>query len=113
MKRATVLGAVMAAASAAPTSFSCAVSTVTLTAGEPALTVCNHSVAAGSGGGFASQHWMTGTDVSSPNGIDDVLIEIFIDGESTPSIAWYPYMVREVVKDLGVLSSLYDTESHL
>ena len=88
---AAVLGAVFVGAAAAPSSFSCAVSTVTLHAGQPALTVCDHTAAPGSGGGFASQHWMTGTDVSSPNGIDDVLIQVFIDGETAPSVQWYPY----------------------
>lgn len=78
---------------ASPSSFSCAVSTVTLVAGQPALTVCDHTAAAGSGGGFASQHWMTGTDVDSPNGVDDVLIEVFIDGEATPSLSFYPFQV--------------------
>ena len=88
------LASVLSVVHAAPSSFSCAVSTVTLHAGQPALTVCDHTAAPGSGGGFASQHWMTGTNVAGPYAVDDVLIEIFIDGEASPSVKLYPYQVR-------------------
>ena len=96
MKVAAVVALIIETVFAAPaivSSFSCAISTVTLHAGQPSLTVCNHTAAAGSGGGVASQHWMTGTDVDTANGIDDVLIEIFIDGEATASVSLYPYQV--------------------
>jgi hypothetical protein len=82
------------AAVAAPSSFSCAVSTVTLVAGKPALTVCDHTVAPGNSGGAVAQMWMTGTGVNAPNEIDDVLIEIFIDGETSASVSLFPYQVH-------------------
>jgi hypothetical protein len=59
---------------AQPQSFSCALSTYTLKAGEPAYEVCVIN-ASTSSGGFLSMQWFTGT-FDKPYGSESVLISM-------------------------------------
>ena len=76
------------ALAADPSSFSCAISTQTLHAGEPAATVCDMPAA---GAGYVSLQWMTGTFGRLGDGLDNVLISLYLDGEAAPSLAYFPY----------------------
>jgi hypothetical protein len=80
------------AAAAAPTSsFSCAISTITLHAGDAPYEVCSYS---GQPGGYISLQWFTSTFAGgegSGKGGDGVLISIYLDGEANASLSFYPW----------------------
>jgi hypothetical protein len=76
------------ALAADPSSFSCAISTQTLRAGEPASTVCDLQ---GTGSGWVSLQWVTGTFGKLGDGLDNVLISLYLDGEALPSLSYFPY----------------------
>lgn len=81
-----LLSCVALAQSAMPSSFSCAVSTITLKAGDPAYELCTQT-----GSGYVSFQWFTGTFGALGDGAEMVLIRFYIDGESTPSVTLFPY----------------------
>jgi hypothetical protein len=88
--RAFILALLSSAASAAaPTSFSCAISTITLKAGEPEYDVCTYSLQ--NSVGFVSFQWFTGTFGKLGEGSDSVLIRMYIDGEASASVSLFPY----------------------
>jgi hypothetical protein len=69
-------------------SFSCAISTQTLTPSSPNTTVCDYQTGSQ---GYVSLQWMTGTFGKLGEGLDAVLISVFVDGSPTPSLSYYPY----------------------
>ena len=74
-------------------SFSCAISTLTMKKGDPPFEVCNKLV---SGGGFVSKQWVTGTFGSLGDGMEATLISMYIDGEATPSIVYWPFELSAI-----------------
>ena len=71
--------------------FSCAISTIHLLAGSP-YTVCDFPSAGGVS--FISTQWLTGTfGQNGGSGCEYVLISLYLDGESTPSLSYYPYQL--------------------
>lgn len=83
-----ICAAGMLAADPYPDSFSCAISTVTLTAASPGFEVCSLPPAAG----YVSTQWITGSGLPDlGNGMEDTQVQIFVNGEATPSITYYPY----------------------
>lgn len=86
--------ALLALGHAAPSglsSFSCAISTVTLKAGGAAFKVCDYQVQ--NGNAAITLQWYTGTFGPSGEGCESVLISFYLDGESTPSLQYYPYQM--------------------
>jgi hypothetical protein len=85
--------AAAATAAAVPTSFSCAVSTVTLRAGDAPLEVC--VVNSTTGSAAVTLQWYTATSIKSPDGLggEAVQVSLYLDGETTPSLQYYPYEV--------------------
>ena len=75
-----------AQAPATPTSFSCAVSTITLRAGAAEYELCTQA-----GAGYVSQQWFTGTFGALGSGAEAVLIRFYIDGEASASVSLFPY----------------------
>lgn len=69
-------------------SFSCAISTQTLTLASPNATVCDYQTGTQ---GYVSLQWMTGTFGKLGQGLDAVLISVFVDGSATPSLTYFPY----------------------
>jgi len=96
MFSATLGALLLATAQAAPFSatFSCAISTITLRAGDAPFEVCNRKF---SDAGYISTQWMTGTFGALGDGMEATLISIFLDGEATPSITYLPYELRCVL----------------
>ena len=76
-----------------PSSFSCAISTQTLHAGEAESTVCDNQ---GVGAGWISLQWMTGTFGKLGEGLDAVQISLYLDGEANPSLQYYPYELSAI-----------------
>jgi Protein of unknown function (DUF2961) len=89
--RLVLLACGLAAAAAAPTSFSCAASTVTLKAGDAPLEVC--VVNSTTGSAAVTVQWYTASNIKSPDGTggEAVQISLYLDGETTPSLQFYPY----------------------
>jgi hypothetical protein len=73
-----------------PSSFSCAISTLTLRKGDAPFEVCNRTFFEG-GAGHISKQWITGTFGALGDGMEATLISIYLDGEATPSITYWPY----------------------
>jgi hypothetical protein len=74
-----------AAASPFSTSFSCAISTITLRGGDAPYEVCTIA-AGGASGGTVSTQWVTGTFGAVGEGMEATLISFYIDGEAAPSL---------------------------
>ena len=84
----SICAACVLAAPAYPDSFSCAISTVTLTAASPTYEVCSLPPSSG----YISTQWITGSGLPDlGNGMEDTQVQIFVDGEASPSITYFPY----------------------
>lgn len=92
---AVLLGALTVGATAIPfaSTFSCAISTVTLKAGDAPFEVCNRALG---GSGYISTQWMTGTFGALGDGMEATLVSIFLDGEAAPSITYWPYELSAI-----------------
>lgn len=73
------------------TSFSCAISTLTLHASQAPYSVCTIQTQPGSIGAYISLQWMTGTFSKGNIGVESVLVSLYIDGETNASLSYYPY----------------------
>jgi hypothetical protein len=90
----TALSLIAAASSLTTSTFSCAISTITLRAGEPPFEVCNKASLPDPG--FLSLQWITGTFGALGDGMEATLVSIFVDGEATPSVTYYPYELTAI-----------------
>ena len=88
-------GALLVGATALPfaPTFSCAISTVTLKAGDAPYEVCN---LLSLGAGYISTQWMTGTFGALGNGMEATLISIYLDGEAAPSVTYWPFELSAI-----------------
>ena len=78
------------ASASSPSSFSCAVSALTLKPGQPEYEVC---VQNGTGvSNHISFQWFTGSfGKTAGQGADAVLVSFFVDGEAKASVSLFPY----------------------
>lgn len=74
--------------------FSCAISTITLRAGDPPYEVCKKTPITPHG--FISTQWITGTFGRLGDGMETTLVSIYIDNEASPSLTYFPYEMTAI-----------------